>query len=341
MLHPTSSGKALWLGFFMATSLFVSPCLWLLARELTEQKALSIKTIPALHKAFILVGLLLLIPLLQTAHWGTGYADPEYVASADQSLFIHSTMLACIAIFLMQVPYYLTQCIRILLKHSTQQNVLFVKKLTPSMNTLRMLILVVCTNWFVGLLRTLHCVFLGQDTGLGVVFVVLEVAFTLLALALLLKQTTVFTIEGGLVANALGNIPKGDDAGASYSKSSLNTTIRNRVANKINEALTKQKVFRDNRLGLRELCQLINENPHYVSQVINQDLNTNFYDLINSHRIEYAKSVLEKSPSQSIIDIALDAGYNSKSTFNAAFRRHAAMTPTDYRRARYATSHES
>jgi AraC-like DNA-binding protein len=76
----------------------------------------------------------------------------------------------------------------------------------------------------------------------------------------------------------------------------------------------------------------LRENPHYVSQVINQDLDTNFYDLVNRHRIRAAQLELLRHPDRPVLEIALQVGFNSKSTFNAAFRQHAGMTPSDFRR---------
>ena len=87
--------------------------------------------------------------------------------------------------------------------------------------------------------------------------------------------------------------------------------------------MTTRRLHRDTRVTLRALCESLKENPHYVSQVINQDLATNFYDLIKKHRVEDAMTALVTEPDKSVLDIALAVGFNSKSTFNAAFRQHA------------------
>lgn len=75
------------------------------------------------------------------------------------------------------------------------------------------------------------------------------------------------------------------------------------------------------------------ENPRHVSQVISQDLASSFYELVNQHRIEEAKRRLRVSPPEIALEIALAVGFNSKSTFNTAFRRYTGMTPTSYRAA--------
>ncbi|HUG09689.1 MAG TPA: helix-turn-helix domain-containing protein, partial [Opitutaceae bacterium] len=84
-------------------------------------------------------------------------------------------------------------------------------------------------------------------------------------------------------------------------------------------------------LNLRSLSRAIGEKAHYVSQVINRDLNSNFYELVNRHRIAQAKQLLADEAGQTVLEIALAVGFNSKSTFNTAFRRHAGMTPSEFR----------
>jgi AraC-like DNA-binding protein len=120
-------------------------------------------------------------------------------------------------------------------------------------------------------------------------------------------------------------------AEARYARSCLDQSTRARIRRKLQEAMNTSHLYRNNRLTLRGLCQQIRENPHYVSQVINQDLGTSFYDLVNVHRVANAQRLLVMAPEKTVIDIALEVGFNSKSTFNAAFRHHTGSTPTVYR----------
>ena len=86
------------------------------------------------------------------------------------------------------------------------------------------------------------------------------------------------------------------------------------------------------------MCERLRESPHYVSQVINQDLAASFYDLVNRQRIADAMNWLAREPERPVLEIALDVGFNSKSTFNAAFRAIAGNTPTEFRKAVLASS---
>ncbi len=86
-------------------------------------------------------------------------------------------------------------------------------------------------------------------------------------------------------------------------------------------------------LSLAELAQKLIIQPAQLSQVINSCARMNFYDFINGYRIQAAqKLLLEDASPWSILDIALEAGFNSKSTFYTQFKKHVGMTPTAFRR---------
>ena len=334
MLHPTTPGKSLWLGLLMVTSFFIAPCAWLFAREITENKTPLLRSLYAGHLMVIVIGIVFTLPLLQGIHWGPELVNPERPSSELRRLIVSSTMLVAVILFLLQAPYYVALCIRILKQNTDHAKVLFSNLEAKSFNTLRILILIVCMHWLVSFLRAVHCMTLGADTGLGVYFALAQVAFTLWALMTVIRQTTVFDVEDRKLIAGLGeaNQTSDSDASAIYSKSSLDAAARERIARKLTAALLDEQLYRDSSINLRRLCAAISENPHYVSQVISQELNTSFYELINGARIDYAKQALLAAPEKGILDIALDAGFNSKSTFNGAFRRHAGTTPSEFRR---------
>jgi AraC-like DNA-binding protein len=72
---------------------------------------------------------------------------------------------------------------------------------------------------------------------------------------------------------------------------------------------------------------------NYLSQVINQQTGKNFFDFINSYRITEATTILSEDVEnrQNILNLAMSVGFNSKSAFYNAFKKHTGMTPTQYR----------
>ena len=111
----------------------------------------------------------------------------------------------------------------------------------------------------------------------------------------------------------------------------MGAPVRRRIVQKVNKALRDEQLYRNSSLNLRTLSSHIKENEHYVSQVLNQELGTTFYELVNGLRIEHAKRLLKSDLERSVLDVALEVGFNAKSTFNTAFRRHVGMTPSDFR----------
>ncbi|MES9930149.1 MAG: helix-turn-helix domain-containing protein, partial [Candidatus Thiodiazotropha sp. 6PDIVS] len=74
--------------------------------------------------------------------------------------------------------------------------------------------------------------------------------------------------------------------------------------------------------------------PNYLSQVINEQSGYNFFDFINRYRVDEAKRCLTTPSGQSnVLSIALDSGFNSKSAFYTAFKRHTGQTPSQYRKS--------
>lgn len=70
-----------------------------------------------------------------------------------------------------------------------------------------------------------------------------------------------------------------------------------------------------------------------LSVLINQNLNQHFYDFINSYRIENAMQILKDTSKNkvTILEILYEIGFNTKSSFNTAFKKHTGNTPTEFR----------
>lgn len=89
--------------------------------------------------------------------------------------------------------------------------------------------------------------------------------------------------------------------------------------------------FRDNELSLGKLASQCGMSTHQASAAINQCSGSNFYDWLNQYRIEAARQALLQTTTP-VSRICFEVGFNSKSTFNTAFRRFSGCTPTEFRR---------
>jgi len=85
-------------------------------------------------------------------------------------------------------------------------------------------------------------------------------------------------------------------------------------------------------LSLGDLAGDLAISVKHLSFVINSTLRSNFYDFINRYRIDHSKRLLDEAGDRTILQIAYDVGFNSKSTFNSAFKKQTGLTPSEYRR---------
>lgn len=121
-----------------------------------------------------------------------------------------------------------------------------------------------------------------------------------------------------------------------YMKSTLTDEAKDEILNKIKQEMEQNKFFTSNLASLEKLSEEIRESKHHVSQVINEKMNMNFFELLAKYRVEEAKKILNDDPDNKITieDLADRVGYNSKSSFNNAFKKITGLTPSQYRTSR-------
>ena len=102
------------------------------------------------------------------------------------------------------------------------------------------------------------------------------------------------------------------------------------IALKLEHAMKEDKLFLQDNLSLNKLSESIAESENHISETLSQFLHTKFFQFVNSFRIEEAKRALQDSD-KLITTIAFDVGFNSKSTFNTAFKKIVGNSPSAYR----------
>jgi len=119
-----------------------------------------------------------------------------------------------------------------------------------------------------------------------------------------------------------------------YSGSPLSFEQKKALAGKIEYLMENEKIFKDDNFNLNTISGLLNTNTTYVSQVINEMFNKNFTSFINEYRIKEARRMLSDpgNSNYTIEFIAKSLGYNSKTTFNEAFKKYTGITPSFYKR---------
>lgn len=116
-----------------------------------------------------------------------------------------------------------------------------------------------------------------------------------------------------------------------YERSALDGEQSSRIAQKIETAMTRDKLYLDSSLSLRKLSGHISVSPNYISQTLNETMGVNFFDYVNKYRVETAKTFLIHGE-DTVLDIAMKVGFNAKSSFYTAFKKETQQTPTGFRK---------
>jgi len=98
--------------------------------------------------------------------------------------------------------------------------------------------------------------------------------------------------------------------------------------------MENEKVYLNNEIRIQDIAIKLNLPVHVLSYTINNNLNQNFYDFVNTYRINEAKKRLidDEYKNLTIVAIAFDCGFNSKATFNRLFKQYTGVTPTQYKK---------
>lgn len=127
-----------------------------------------------------------------------------------------------------------------------------------------------------------------------------------------------------------------------YAKSGLSAVQMDEVKRQLGELMEKHRVYLKSDLTLPELAKALNCTVNHLSQAINAGFGVSFFDYLNEYRVKDAMRLLRKDNGEAptVLNVALEVGFNSTSTFYVAFRKVTGKTPAHYRRAqsKYPTS---
>jgi AraC-like DNA-binding protein len=160
------------------------------------------------------------------------------------------------------------------------------------------------------------------------------------AFLVLLYISTIYTILAVeylnyiYVFNLVAPVVHTGETRPKYQKSKISGLDVDSLLRRLSETMTSKKPYRDAGLTIVQLSREIDVTPHQLSELLNDKLDMNFHKFVNSFRIQDAKALLENEAEKSIIDIAFDCGFNSKSNFNQVFKNETGKTPGEWRRVR-------
>lgn len=133
-----------------------------------------------------------------------------------------------------------------------------------------------------------------------------------------------------------------ESKGEKYKKSGLDETTAEEIKSKLLVLMDRDKPYLDSELTLSKLSETLGISAHYLSEVINTKFNQNYYDFINKYRVEEFKAriVNPEFSNYSLLSIAFDSGFKSKTAFNTIFKKLAGKTPSEYKASALEIKHQ-
>jgi AraC-like DNA-binding protein len=118
-----------------------------------------------------------------------------------------------------------------------------------------------------------------------------------------------------------------------YERSGLTAREAKRLRDRLVAVMDGEQPWKDAELTLADLAERLATTPHKLSEVLNAQLCATFYDFVNGYRVREVQRRIVAGDAErlTILALALDAGFASKSTFNAVFRKHTGRTPSEFR----------
>ncbi|WP_281556193.1 helix-turn-helix transcriptional regulator [Thalassomonas sp. RHCl1] len=282
------------------------------------------KTLP--KKAYLLALLGPVIVILGMLPFIFGISAEEKLALADPAtrdagLFQIAlfTCLFSLLAFIFVTGAYLAATFRLQSQHRLQLMERFSSIEKRSMDWLKVILVLWGCVWLLFALE--YAIgFLGwRWFGAGSVLPVLEALVLMIFAHFALKQPV------------LEEADKGEPQTRQVRTTTLALTQMEQIADKLKTVMSKEALFLEDELSLKRLSEAVSVSENYISETLSQFLNTNFFQFVNSYRIEQAKSLLV-STDKTVSTIVFEVGFNSKSTFNAAFKKAAGVTPSAYRK---------
>ncbi|MCF8232199.1 MAG: helix-turn-helix domain-containing protein [Bacteroidales bacterium] len=315
----------LWTGSFISLLTLHGPFLFLYLSSLTRISH-KIRRIDFLHfLPFLLFNVFLLIATF----------FPEYSARIrmdyiDTHIHPPFLFLMFLSITALSGPVYFAYAFRLLknlditiynnFSYSESINLEWLRKLVFIFGTVWTILIVITSLHHVFHLFSMHFCMNGLFLSLAI-FIILVGYFGL-------KQEEIFRTHS---PEKFITEPKEKK----YAGSALTEAQEKQIAEKLTSYINREKPYLNPDLNLPRLADELEMKSHHLSQVINDKLEANFFEYINRYRVEEVKTKMTNPDysNYSLLGIAFESGFNSKSAFNRVFKNITGNTPTQYKKA--------
>lgn len=222
--------------------------------------------------------------------------------------------------------YYIILSIRLMQRHELWVYQHFSAASSKSLRWLRNLIISLSCVWIVWF----FAVSINFFTHDFILTYLSSYPFQLLTSIIIFWIGYVGFIEGELFSAEISFEKKIDNLNAVTAKP---TQVNQEIKEALLSAMTHEKIFLVPDLTLAMLSHQLHVSPRNISQTLNNDLDTNFHDFINAYRVEEVKQRLldPQYAHLTILAVALESGFNSKSSFNRIFMKATGVSPKEFK----------
>jgi len=186
-------------------------------------------------------------------------------------------------------------------------------------------------NSFIALftLSLIHSIlpFVGINSGLLITMLLMILFMFYFINSILLKMLNQSSNESGTITQT--NFKEKEK----YAGSNLSQTDLKAYMNSLGNHMNENERFLDSELSINDLSTELDISIKILSQVINEGYSCNFFDFVNKYRVVAAKSIFANQADKklTIQEVMYDSGFNSKSSFNTAFKKFTNLTPTQFK----------
>lgn len=146
-------------------------------------------------------------------------------------------------------------------------------------------------------------------------------------LSLFQSENKISNTPNHIKDQATDSLGKAEDTEASIKTESV-------LSRHLKDLMEKEKLYLNEKLSGNEMAETLGISRHQLSEVLNNELHTNFYNFINHYRVEDCKQKMAnpKFENYTLLAVAFECGFNSKTTFNTVFKRETGMTPRQFKK---------
>lgn len=204
-----------------------------------------------------------------------------------------------------------------------------------TLNWIKIVLILFAINWLIsGTVMSLNIFQERQLINPGMVFFINIAVFSFAISYFGFLQPTIFqSIKQPVVETQTTQVnPEDSVIKQKYQKSTLSEDQAKKYLDKVNLLLEKERVYLNPELTIQDVSEKLDIPKHHLTESLNTYLGKSFYTLINEYRIDSFKELAADKNNKhlTLLALAYDSGFNSKSSFNMVFKNYTGLTPSQF-----------